>query len=182
MSLSKYSSSINLSIFIFDVLDFKVPENSVICSVVGDLVDYEYPFISAINNIRGAVVSPINKRTVSDTHSYYKDIIISMCNIVGKNCTDSVLDILAAYIFPTRVVSSDDVEDVLRLLESVIDIEIDSDDELWYIRETVRYKLLNMYTRYGAVDNIDKIRELMSVVKSNKEKYDRINTAIEHAN
>lgn len=177
MNMFRYSDILNRSIFISDILEFKIPDDSVIRGIIDN--DSKYPIISIINELHIIKLSSVETYNILDIYIYYKNLVSAICRSINKTCSDNVLDILAAYAFPEITVSIDNISEVSALFEKFIDIDLNYDDELWYMQETVRYKLLNLYTQHDVVCNIDKIRSLLSVVKTNKEKYDSITATIE---
>lgn len=179
MNMFRYSDVLNRSMFISDILEFKIPDDSIILGIVDN--NDAYAIITTINELNSIKISFVETYSVLELYTYYKNLVAAICRTIGKSYSDDVLDIVTAYAFPETIIPVDNMNEVLTLFEKSINtnLESDDDDEVWYMQETAKYKLLNLYTQYDAVDNIDKIRALLSIVKANKEKYDNITATIE---
>ena len=166
MNIFRYSNILNRSIFMSDVLELKIPDSSIISDIVEETD--EYPLISIANFIRGIIITPMDSINVEQLYNYYKDLAIAICQSINKEYDNDTINIIAAYIFPETTLGMDAVNEILPLFENIAIKNIDDNDEVWFMIETIRYKLLSLYTQ----TEIDKIRELLPIIKENKNKYD----------
>ena len=180
MGIFKYSDILNYCTFISDVQEFKVPDYSSVCSVVNEYINNEYPLISIVKIFCDMHMPFVQNHDFSDIYLYYKNILTLVCKALGRSYNDNMIDIIVMYVF-ILINQLNDFDEILNQLEVVIstEISVDQDDELWYMKEIERYKVLNIYIDQDANGNIDKIKALLPIVKANKEKYDSITTKIE---
>lgn len=114
-----------------------------------------------------------------DHISYLKDLADKVGKIKGVIYTDEEKTMCALYVIQRYIYTVDDkkqIEDArnaILLYEDAISVETDS-DVMWLIRQTVKYKLLDLYASWPTDEMYDKMKALTIELKSQKTKFNEI--------
>lgn len=112
-----------------------------------------------------------------DGISYYKKLVDQIGAILGISYTDEEKLIYALYVSPRVMIldldNLDYYRDILNIYENAIKIET-SDDSVWYARENVKYKLLDLYAWWPNQEYYEKMKAMLTELKSTKTKFDEV--------
>lgn len=113
----------------------------------------------------------IGDRGLSEIVGYCSDASDKICNAYG-GIEEGVLPIYRAYLIPPDYRPQNDIEEdtLVELLENVCGIEVNNETPEWYLKESLKYRLLALYL--WVPKYFFKLKGLLGDVQANKVVYD----------
>lgn len=181
MSVPEYSKDVNYCAFMQNVSELKIPDDLAVKRLVEGYAGSDYRLILLANDLRGVELFDMSMHSFKETYQYYKTLLPVLCKTLGRSYSGDMIDILIAATAPIPESSEQGLDEALGLLESVLDTDLVLGGELWYLRESVRYRLLDVYASRKLENSLDRIRDLLPVAKANKELYTSIQTSVDRS-
>lgn len=109
--------------------------------------------------------------------AYYTNLVEQVGNLLGVSYTDEEKLIYALYVSPRVIINDldnlDYYRNILGIYESTIKIET-SYDSIWYARENVKYKLLDLYAWWPNQEHYEEMKKLLEDLKSTKTEFEEM--------
>lgn len=172
------SKFLNDSIFMADVSELKIPNEEIIYNIINNLENKDYSLLYLLKLVSTLNIFLLEQHMNFEIISnYYKLLFKEFCDLLNKKYDEKILNMLITYVLKDEYRDNKRGQLIIDIENILYDDELNNflaDDEYWYILESLKYFLLNLYTTYKTQDNIIKLRPIIADVQQNKEKYDTI--------
>lgn len=179
------SQFLNYCMFMTELLDFKTPNDKVVNSIIEKYKNDKYTLLSILGAVNCIEMSLKDIHSLEELFDYNKSIVYLFCDKLHRKYNDNIIDILVTYSIPVQMVYQENIgmQKMIEFYEKILysadeDIE---DDEIWFMRESIKRRLLHIYTMKPEY-YIEKSRNLHSIIKVNKDRFNNIKTSIESTN
>ena len=168
---------LNYGTFIADLSELKISETEIIENILSKIENKDYSLLFILKIISTINIYLLKEYSFDIVENFYKNLLIKIYNILNKNYDEQILNILIVYLLKDEYTDKTQ-ESLIISLEEIVNNNYSEnlliDDEFWYVLESLKYYLLNLYATYKTYENAPKLRTLINDLKENKEKYDII--------
>lgn len=141
-------------------------EDNILLSAVGNVT---YPLFSLMQLISSAV--DVKGFSTAEHFDYLYQLFDQANNVFQTNLSSKEIELYVGSTLSMSGKSIDEMPELVLVLESMINYEVDQSSHLWVLRERIRYELLGRLS--ANMNDVERIRELVDILKANSDEFNR---------
>lgn len=167
LKMNTYEISSNSDDIIQDLLKDLAPENAIL---------YIFTKIGLFVN---------NQSFYQERYNYFYNLSAQIKRLSGYDYSEDDLKIYTMYataVFPIDYKSAQGVQEITKMIEKIFDLKASGDNER-YAQETVKYKLLHLYSEQISSGRYEDMKALLDDLNDSREHFESLqNTVLEKIN